>query len=112
VVYYNNLNALCAQLPPAFDELIINIASKAPKPHKKMLIQQGYNPENDSMADLINYCERAETTENVEHGAKSSSRKAQPESSSSESDTGFVEPRSRRQKSIKKKDHVLDATRN
>jgi hypothetical protein len=43
VGYYNNLNALWAQLPPAFDdtqklskrELIINIASKAPKPHKK-----------------------------------------------------------------------------
>jgi hypothetical protein len=112
VGYYNNLNALCAQLPPAFDdtqklserELIINIASKAPKPHKKMLIQQGYNPENGSMADLIDYCERAETTENVEHGAKSSNRKAQPESSSSESDTGYIEQRSRRQKSIKKKD--------
>jgi hypothetical protein len=56
-----------------------------------MLNQQGYNPENGSMADLIDYCERAETTEKVEHGAKNSSRKAQPESSSSEIDTGYVE---------------------
>lgn len=111
VGYYNNLNAICAQLPPAFDdtqklserELIINIASKAPKPHKKMLIQQGYNPENGSMTDLIDYCERAETTENVEHGAKRD--KANLDDSSSDSEQGFTESRSRsRSKSIKKKE--------
>jgi hypothetical protein len=65
VGYYNNLNVICVQLPPVFDdtqnlserELIINIAIKARKPHKKMLIQQGYNPENGIMTDLIDYCE-------------------------------------------------------
>jgi hypothetical protein len=111
VGYYNNLNAICAQLPPSFDdtqklskrELIINIASKAPKPHKKMLIQQGYNSENDSMTDLIDYCERAETTENVEHGAKRD--KANLDDSSSDSEQGFTESRPRsRSKSIKKKE--------
>jgi hypothetical protein len=80
------------------------IRSKAPKPLKQKANTTGLQPENGSMADLIDYCERAETTENVEHGAKSSTRKAQPESSSSESDKGFIEPRSRPQKFIKKKD--------
>ena len=76
---YNNLNSICEQLPPNFNEAqkisardcIIIIAGKAPKPHKKMMIQQGYNPENGSMQDLIDYCERAEINESVEHGAKS-----------------------------------------
>jgi hypothetical protein len=111
VGYYNNLSAICAQLPPAFDvtqklserKLIINIASKAPKPHKKMLIQQGYNPENGSMTDLTDFCERAKTTKNVEHSAKRD--KAKLDDSSSDSDQGFTESRSRsRSKSIKKKE--------
>ena len=107
VGYYNNLNSICAQLPPAFNdnqklserELIINIAGKAPKPHKKMLIQQGYNPENGSMADLIDYCERAETTENVEHGAK---QKVTFDDSSSESEPGLTTSRTRKHKTRKK----------
>ena len=109
VGYYNNLNAICGQLPPGFNatqklterELIINIAHKAPKNHKKMLIQQGYNPENGSMADLIDYCERAETTDHVLHGAI---RDSNTMDYSSSSDSGFKEKRSRRSKPNKKKE--------
>ena len=83
VGFYRNLNAICGQLPPLFNdtqligerEMIINIANKAPKDHKKLLIQHGFNPENGSMKELIDYCERAETNENVEHGAKESKTK-------------------------------------
>ena len=93
VGYYRNLNALTAQLPPLFNEtqqitereMIVTIASKAPKEHKKLLIQHGFNPENGSMEDLIDYCERAETNENVEHGAKDS--KIKYPDSSDDSDT-------------------------
>ena len=108
VGYYNNLNTICEQLPPNFNEdqkldereCIIIIANKAPKPHKKMLIQQGYNPENGSMQDLIDYCERAETNEEVEHGAQF--RKAQPDSSDS-SDNKPI--RSRRKKTFPKNEY-------
>jgi hypothetical protein len=64
---YNNLNSICEQLLPNFSagqkiskrECIIIIAGKTPKIHQSILIQQGFNPENGSMADLINYCEHA-----------------------------------------------------
>jgi hypothetical protein len=88
---YNNLNSICEQLQPNFSasqkvskcECIIIIAGKAPKLHQNILIQQGFNPENGSMADLIDYCEHAEINENVKLGAKGSQRSANASESSS-----------------------------
>jgi hypothetical protein len=92
VGYFNNLNAVCAQLPPLFDdsqkisarESIIILAKRAPKAHKAMLVQHGFNPENGSMEDFIDYCERAETNAHITHGAKDSGG-ASSDSSGSES---------------------------
>ena len=65
------------QLPPLFDEsqvleeseLVDFIANKAPKSHKAMPINQGFNPETSTLATFVEHCERAETTDDIA-GAK------------------------------------------
>jgi hypothetical protein len=87
---YNNLNSICEQLPPNFSadqkiserECIIIIIGKASKIHQIILSQQGFNPENGSMANLIDYCERAEINENIELGPKCSQRSTNASDSS------------------------------
>ncbi len=104
VGFYRNLNSMNEQLPPLFNdtqeieerEMIILLASKLPKEYKKMLTSQGYNPENGSMEDLIDYCERVEINLNVELGATSKKKRYD---SSDESDA-----RSSRRHKTKKKE--------
>ena len=58
-------------MPPLFDEsqvleeseLFDFLTNKAPKPHKAMLISQGFNPETSSLETFVEHCERAETTD-------------------------------------------------
>ena len=65
-----DLNSRMAHLPPLFDEsqvleeseLVDFLANKAPKSHKAMLINQGFNPETSTIATFVKHCERAETT--------------------------------------------------
>ena len=66
-----------AQLPPLFEdsqvleesELVNFLANKAPKYHKAMLINQGFNPETSTLETFVENCERAETTDDIA-GAK------------------------------------------
>ena len=70
-------NSKMAQLPPLFEdsqvldepELVDFLANKAPKSHKAMLINQGFNPEISNLETFVEHCERAETTDNIA-GAK------------------------------------------
>ena len=72
-----DLNSRMAQLPPLFEdsqvleepELVDFLASKAPKSHKAMLINQGFNPETSTLETFVEHCECAETTDNIA-GAK------------------------------------------
>ena len=72
-----DLNSRMAHLPPLFDEsqvleeseLVEFLANKAPKSHKAMLINQGFNPKTSTLATFVAYCERADTTDNIA-GAK------------------------------------------
>ena len=45
------------------------LANKAPKSHKAMLINQGFNPETSTLETFVEHCERAETTNDIA-GAK------------------------------------------
>ena len=73
----HDLNSRMAQLPPFFEdsqvlqesELVEFLANKAPKHHKAMLINQGFNPETSTLETFVEHCERAETTNNIA-GAK------------------------------------------
>ena len=72
-----DLNSRMAHLPPLFDEsqvleeseLVDFLANKAPKSHKAMLINQGFNPEISTLETFVEHCERAETTDDIT-GAK------------------------------------------
>ena len=72
-----DLNSRMAQLPPLFDdsqvleesELVDFLANKAPKSHKAMLINQGFNPETSTLETFVEHYERAETTDDIA-GAK------------------------------------------
>ena len=65
------------QLPPLFKdsqmldefELLNSLTSKAPRSHKAMLIDQGFNPETATLETFVNHCERTETTDDIA-GAK------------------------------------------
>ena len=66
-------NSRMAHLPPLFDEsqvleeseLVDFLANKAPKSHKAMLINQGFNPETSTLETFVEHCERAETTDDI-----------------------------------------------
>ena len=72
-----DLNSRMAHLPPLFNEsqvleeseLVDFLANKAPKSHKAMLINQGFNPETSTLATFVKHCERTETTNDIA-GAK------------------------------------------
>jgi hypothetical protein len=51
-------------------ESIIALAKRAPKAHKAMIIQHGFNLENGTIENFIDYCERTETSTLITHGAK------------------------------------------
>ena len=71
------LNSRMAQLQPLFEdsqvieesELVNFLVNKAPKSHKAMLINQGFNPETATLETFVEPCERAETTDDIA-GAK------------------------------------------
>ena len=62
-----DLNPRMAQLPPFFEdsqvleesELVDFLANKAPRSHKAMLINQGFNPETSTLETFVEHCERA-----------------------------------------------------
>ena len=68
-----DLNSRMAHLPPLFDEskvleeseLVDFLANKAPKSHKAMLINQGFNLETSTLETFVEHCERAETTNDI-----------------------------------------------
>ena len=72
-----DLNSRMAHLPPFFNEsqvlkdseLVDFLANKAPKSHKAVLINQGFNPETSTLETFVEHCERAETTDDIS-GAK------------------------------------------
>ena len=72
-----DLNSRMAHLPPLFDEtqvleeseLVDFLANKAPKYHKAMLINQGFNPETSTLETFVEHCEHVETTDDIA-GAK------------------------------------------
>ena len=72
-----DLNSRMAQLPPLFEdsqvleesELVDFLANKAPKSHKAILINQGFNPETSRLETFVGHYERAETTDDIA-GAK------------------------------------------
>ena len=63
----------CYQLSPLFEdsqvpeesELVEFLANKAPKSHKAVLINQGFNPEASTLVTFVEDCEHAETTDDI-----------------------------------------------
>ena len=49
--------------------MVDSLANKAPRSHKAMLINQGFNPETSTLETFFEHCERAETTDDIA-GAK------------------------------------------
>ena len=56
-----DLNSRMDQLPPLFEdsqvldesELVDSLANKAPRSHKAMLINQGFNPETETLETFV-----------------------------------------------------------
>jgi hypothetical protein len=65
------LNNTLSKLPPAFDDLqkVSDtdmrdvLASKAPKGHKELMTDHGFDPHAAAAAEFVEVCERAETKE-------------------------------------------------
>ena len=78
-----NLNERCVEMPPHFNatqkltetELVDIVADRAPKSHKKELVSDGFNPETATLDEFVETCERAETNEAIDHGARSSTQR-------------------------------------
>jgi hypothetical protein len=75
----HTLNQTLEKLPPAFNaaqkipalDLMDILASKAPKSHKELMTDHGFDPQTATTADFVEICERAETKENLRHSKHS-----------------------------------------
>jgi hypothetical protein len=73
------LNDTLSKLPPAFDDLqkvsdidmMDILASKAPKGHKELMTDHGFDPQTATTAEFVEICERAETKEALQTRKKS-----------------------------------------
>jgi hypothetical protein len=93
------LNESLAKLPPAFadDQKLSDydlrdiMSHKAPSSHKRLMIEQGFNPETATTAELVEICERAETQDAIQ---KRSARKSHShdDDSSSEDERHHKKP--------------------
>jgi hypothetical protein len=67
------LNNMIGQLPPTFDpnqkilepDLMDILVSKAPKSHRELMVDQGFNPQTATTEEFVEICERAEQKDNI-----------------------------------------------
>ena len=65
----NTLNNALKQLPPSFDasqkildqDMMDILASNAPKKHKELMIDQGFDPQTATTDQFVEICERTES---------------------------------------------------
>ena len=69
----NTLNEHLGRLPPDFNaaqklstnDIMEVLATKAPKEHKNLMIEQGFNPETSTVEQFVEISERAETKKTI-----------------------------------------------
>ena len=74
----HTLNEKMEQLPPNFNadqkvpatELLDILASKAPKSHKELMTDHGFDPQSATIERFVEICERAETKEALKNKGK------------------------------------------
>jgi hypothetical protein len=94
------LNDTLSKLPPAFDDIqkvsdtdMMNIlASKAPKGHKELMTDHGFDPQTATTAEFVVICERAETKEALQ------TRKQSHDSDDDSSDDEIQRPKKPKKK--------------
>jgi hypothetical protein len=94
------LNNTLSKLPPAFDDLqkvsdtdmMDILASKAPKGHKELITDHGFDPQTATTAEFVEICERAETKEALQ------TRKQSHDSDDDSSDDEVQRPNKPRKK--------------
>ncbi len=95
------LNNTLEKLPPAFEalqrvsetDMMDILASKAPKSHKELMTDHGFDPQTATTAEFVEICERAETKE-----ALQSRDKQDPGSDGDSSDNEEHRPRKPKKK--------------
>jgi hypothetical protein len=76
------LNQTLEKLPPAFNagqkipalDMMELLASKAPKSHKELMTDHGFDPQTATTAEFVEICERAETKESLRSKSKQHAR--------------------------------------
>jgi hypothetical protein len=94
------LNNTLSKLPPAFDDLqkVLDtdmmdvLASKAPKGHKELMTDHGFDPQTATTAEFVEICECAETKEALQ------TRKQSHDSDDDSSDDEVQRPKKPRKK--------------
>jgi hypothetical protein len=94
------LNDTLSKLPPAFDDIqkvsdtdmMDILASKAPKGHKELMTDHGFDPQTAAAAEFAEICERAETKEALQ------TRKQSHDSDDDSSDDEVQRPKKPRKK--------------
>ena len=125
----HTLNETMSKMPPLFDatqkleerELLDILASKAPQPHKAIMIDHGFDPQTATIQEFIEISERAETKEALENkrkpkyyeSASDDSRDKKPSrlaKSRKKHETKYAAPRER--KEFFCKEHGANSTHN
>jgi hypothetical protein len=103
------LNNTLSKLPPAFNDLqkvsdtdmMDILASKAPKGHKELMTDHGFDPQTATTAEFVEICERAETKEALQ------TRKQSHDSDDDFSDDEVQRPKKPRKKAKTSSYHNL-----
>ena len=102
----HTLNQTLKELPPAFaatqeipaSDIMDILASKAPKNHKELITDHGFDPQTATTEEFVEICERAETKEVIQQARSSKNKRFESDDDSSDN-----EPR--KKKKVHRKPH-------
>jgi hypothetical protein len=110
----NEMNAMLIKLPPGFNNaqkisdtnMIDKRAVLAPRKHKNLMIEQGFDPRTATIETYVEICERAETKGDVHKETKT--RKNAPfTSDDDESDGSYKKKKKEKKKEYRKREEYF-----
>jgi hypothetical protein len=101
----NEMNNMLTKLPPGYNDaqkisdpnMIDNLAVLAPREHKNLMIEQGFDPRTTTIETYVEICKRAETKEDA-HKETKTRKNARFASDDDESDGSYKKKKKQKKK--------------
>jgi hypothetical protein len=110
----NKMNDMLTKLPPGYKDaqkisdtdMIDNLAVLAPREHKNLMIEQGFDPRTATIETYVEICERAETKEDT-HKETKTRKNARFASDDDESDSSYKKKKKQKKKEYRKREEYF-----